>query len=1300
MAKPVKDQRKARRQAERAEKKQKKHARHAVAKGPVPKPKRRHDDALPAPPAKRAHKGGFQNRFMEMIHAQAAEGSISLDSAKVLKKPASKAEISEEDLALKRLEKSLGLTKATGKAKLNKEFEKDGLGADFGDFLMGLDDLSARISSSKRTAEPSDDEASDDAAMDDDASDDDEGDFEGMDEETRREMELLAEEDAAFLQEMDQLPTDDEEEEDDDLAQFESDLSDADDADEVAANTRRNQRAASDDELSDDEANSEDEADADSDDDKLEEEVEADSDANEAQESDADDTTDAAVVVEEDIYGRPKVAAPAPSATRYVPPHLRREATTNEQQLRELRRRINGQLNRLSESNMEPICMEFESIYRSFVRADVNALLLEALVAMCCHETQVMSQLIHVSGALLGALFHSVGTEIVGFFIEHFVQRFEKAVVALRAQPDDDDRSKVATNLLLLITTLYMFDTVHCGMVYDVFRFLVESFASIDIELIHALLQACGPALRADDSSALSDMIATVQTKASAHEEQRVRFLLDLIYNLKKATKKSKGGAFSNDRVQQLRKWIGRVKSRVGHSNNALRVSFSELLNADAQGRWWIIGGTWVPPSHATAATEKTDSQHNALLKLAEKQRMNTDVRRSIFCAIMGASDCVEAYDAVLKLGLKDKQEREVIRVLMHCCGHEAKYNPYYALLAEKFAAADPRYKFTLQLAYWDVFKQVDEWKPRKVYNMACLLAKLLETGAMTLAVLKVLDFTDLGSKTVLFLRVVFERILSIEDDSALFGVFERIAQQKSKMEATRDGVAVFFHQHMLAVKDPVQKKKAKLEPRASEEETKETAHEDDEALVEFQVGNPRVEVLTGRLRLFRSDPSPAAATSADDGPRQWQHLSTETILSMDLTLLGFVSLPLHMGPLELLEFSKAFRDDIVLLRLLRDAQHPTRLALVQFSCATKAAQFYEAFNGSLFNSMEPERCKLVFVRQIEFVRAQAPGPLPAVNGHAVADGMLPAFESPPPAGHVEIPTCPVCLDRLDTSVSGILTTLCNHTFHCDCLFRWEGSSCPVCRYSHGDMVSTCEVCETTEHLWICLICGHIGCGRYSNEHAKRHYQETLHTYSLELETQRVWDYAGDGYVHRLILNKHDGKFVEFPNPNGTDDDGADHLKLEKLAAEYNHLLTSQLEEQRLYYERRLGDLPDRRTLDADRKGLKRQNDQLLKKTAQLEEELTFVRELNKSLIENQSQWKERVRVAEDKCAALEASTQARVDDLEAQVATIKDLMFYLDTQNKIEHSVHKSDIQSGSIHTTQVADDSKKAAKRSSKKR
>ncbi|KAL6744909.1 hypothetical protein V8C86DRAFT_2997917, partial [Haematococcus lacustris] len=57
------------------------------------------------------------------------------------------------------------------------------------------------------------------------------------------------------------------------------------------------------------------------------------------------------------------------------------------------------------------------------------------------------------------------------------------------------------------------------------------------------------------------------------------------------------------------------------------------------------------------------------------------------------------------------------------------------------------------------------------------------------------------------------------------------------------------------------------------------------------------------------------------------------------------------------------------------------------------------------------------------------------------------------------------------------------------------------------------------------------GCGRYRQGHASKHWAESSHGYALELETQRVWDYVGDNYVHRLIQSKTDGKLVEVPSP-------------------------------------------------------------------------------------------------------------------------------------------------------------------------
>lgn len=136
--------------------------------------------------------------------------------------------------------------------------------------------------------------------------------------------------------------------------------------------------------------------------------------------------------------------------------------------------------------------------------------------------------------------------------------------------------------------------------------------------------------------------------------------------------------------------------------------------------------------------------------------------------------------------------------------------------------------------------------------------------------------------------------------------------------------------------------------------------------------------------------------------------------------------------------------------------------------------------------------------------------------------------------------------------------------------------------------------CEGTEGLWICLICGHVGCGRYQGGHAASHYRATNHTYALQLGTNRVWDYAGDNFVHRLLQSKTDGKLVATQTPGGNGDEKIDSMQLE-----FTYLLTSQLDAQREYYEERLARLESR--IDAEAQKNKTKTDVILDQCAELE---------------------------------------------------------------------------------------------------
>jgi nucleolar MIF4G domain-containing protein 1 len=54
--------------------------------------------------------------------------------------------------------------------------------------------------------------------------------------------------------------------------------------------------------------------------------------------------------------------------TKYVPPHLRKAAAGKSELQLKLQKQLQGQLNRLSESNMESILLEIEKCYGTYSR--------------------------------------------------------------------------------------------------------------------------------------------------------------------------------------------------------------------------------------------------------------------------------------------------------------------------------------------------------------------------------------------------------------------------------------------------------------------------------------------------------------------------------------------------------------------------------------------------------------------------------------------------------------------------------------------------------------------------------------------------------------------------------------------------------------------------------------------------------------------------------------------------------------------------------------------------------------------
>ncbi|XP_069879852.1 ubiquitin carboxyl-terminal hydrolase 49 isoform X1 [Dipodomys merriami] len=58
-----------------------------------------------------------------------------------------------------------------------------------------------------------------------------------------------------------------------------------------------------------------------------------------------------------------------------------------------------------------------------------------------------------------------------------------------------------------------------------------------------------------------------------------------------------------------------------------------------------------------------------------------------------------------------------------------------------------------------------------------------------------------------------------------------------------------------------------------------------------------------------------------------------------------------------------------------------------------------------------------------------------------------------------------------------------------------------------------CLECATTESVWACLKCAHVACGRYMEDHALKHFQETGHPLAMEVRDLYVFCYLCKDYV-------------------------------------------------------------------------------------------------------------------------------------------------------------------------------------------
>ena len=90
----------------------------------------------------------------------------------------------------------------------------------------------------------------------------------------------------------------------------------------------------------------------------------------------------------------------------------------------------------------------------------------------------------------------------------------------------------------------------------------------------------------------------------------------------------------------------------------------------------------------------------------------------------------------------------------------------------------------------------------------------------------------------------------------------------------------------------------------------------------------------------------------------------------------GMLGVPSKHKTPDLLQFTAPCHSQLEMMRIINDGSPNQFMVLLRFRDQNSADEFYRAFNGLPFNSLEPELCSLAYVSKVETCKESEFDPL------------------------------------------------------------------------------------------------------------------------------------------------------------------------------------------------------------------------------------------------------------------------------------------------------------------------------------
>lgn len=527
-----------------------------------------------------------------------------------------------------------------------------------------------------------------------------------------------------------------------------------------------------------------------------------DDDADELEEGEGDheddeDTESAPVRQRENPY-----VAPTTNVAKYVPPSLRKKSESSSETDAQLRRRMQGLINRLTNENMIGIIKDVSGLHDNYPRQSVTSALVDLLINLVGSPQKRPDGFFTMIAGFAAGAQKALGVHVSANLTQQLVKVFKQH----HAQASGDQSDAASKHLIALLAELYNMQVVGPNLIFDYVRLFLGDISELNTELLLRIIQTCGPNLRRDDPHSLKDIVNQVKPGNLKNVSVRTSFMIEEMKKLQKD--KSKAASRNKDLAEQrtqIRKRIGILSG--AREMQPLGMNLKEIENADKHGKWWVVGASWSGNKDDnrkddTMAAGKQEVDDSAdllgddddlgipdLWQLAKQQGFNTEVRQRIFVALHAAADYENAELLIRKLRLNRHQKKEIPEVIVRSGERQAESNRFYWLVASRFCEDRElafQFKRSLTLRFRKMGEDIDtgddfdaedgeDYDTRWIHNTGRFYASLVANGSLGLDILKYRNLAALQEKAQWFIEVFFITLLQQAGPEMLPGIFARL---------------------------------------------------------------------------------------------------------------------------------------------------------------------------------------------------------------------------------------------------------------------------------------------------------------------------------------------------------------------------------------------------------------------------------------------------------------------------------------------------------------------------------------------